>query len=695
MRTPPRLAIGLVLCLLSGLLLVAAAPAPAERLGPGSPPQPGFSGYTTRAGHELGVARLSTGATGICLDTGTRSWPRSPGRAVPITDPVVGYLLSVHLERARRDGVLAAALWWAVGKVRGLNSQPGRMRAHLADLGRESPALHRQVRRRAHDLLVDARRHAAPRQGYGPGQPTLRSSGVTGTVAGLGLRSAADRWVPGVVAQVTLRGARFRDGRTTRTLKTSTRPRSLAWRRTSGSPVSVRVRYTRVPHHRYLLHRGDTRYQRVAVSAGLRTLSARARIRGLASPTITTLVNLQQAHVGATLVDAVTVHGTRGATLTGEWQLLGPVAPGGTRCRDLDWQGAPIAGRGTFRVRGDGTSSVGSTRVEATGCYTYRERLRASATTRAVPWTRAGIVEETSHVQSRPTFRTEVNRRRVVVGGTLVDKVIVEGVPSGPGATALDGQWQLLGPVVPDGDQRCRRARWKDAPVAARGRFTVKRNGVVRVGRTTVRTGGCYTYRERIAPSAHSVEAPWSAAGLVEETALVTPRQPRIPKHPQVATGGSQGAPPAGRADLDRPRLKIFGPHLSAALRDVAFRGSTLRPARHPRVAGLWSAGAGLAALVGTTVIAGHVSDNRDRPGAFHGLRRLRIGEQLRTVDSSGSVRRWRVVQVRTFDRRKLPRSLFAQRVQRKLTLITCTDRVATAGGFHYRKNLVVEAEPW
>lgn len=695
MRTPPRLAIGLVLCLLSGLLLATATSAPAERLGSGSPPQPGFSGYTTRAGHELGIARLPTGVTGICLDTGTRNWPRSPGRAVPVTDPVVGYLLSVHLDRARRDGVLAAALWWAVGKLRGLNSEPGRMRAHLAELGRESPAIHRQVRRRARVLLAGARRYAAPRQGYGSARPTLRASGMTGVVAGLGLRSAADHWVPGVVAKVTLRGARFRDGRSTRTVRTSTRPRALAWRRSTGGPVSVRVRYTRVPHHRYLLHRGDARDQRVAISAGLRTLSAGARLRGLGYPRITTLVNLQQAHVGATLVDAVTVRGTRGATLTGEWQLLGPLAPGGTRCRDLDWQGAPIAGRGTFRVHGDGTSSVGPTRVDTTGCFTYRERLRASATTRAVPWTRAGIVEETSHVRSRPTFRTEVSRQRVIVGATLVDKVVVKGFPSGPGATALEGQWQLLGPVAPDRDHRCRRARWNGAPVAASGRFTVRRDGVVHVGRTTVRTGGCYTYRERIAPSEHSVEAPWSPAGLVEETALVTPRQPRIPKHPHVATGGSQGAPLRSRAALDRPRVKITGPRVSATLRGVDFHGSTLRPAQNRRAAGLWNAGADLSALVGTTVVAGHVSDRRDRPGAFHGLRRLRIGQQLRTVDSSGAIRRWRVVKVRTFDRRDLPRSLFAQRVQRKLTLITCTDRVSNTGGFHYRKNLVVEAEPW
>ncbi|HWJ08705.1 MAG TPA: hypothetical protein VNS46_04970, partial [Nocardioides sp.] len=140
MRTLARL----LLCgLLAAVLLPTAlgSPARAERLGPGHPSSPGFSGYTTRAGHELGVARLADGRYGICLDTGTRRWPTHGGRPTTVLDPVVGHLLSVHLSRARRDGVLAIALWWVVGRLQGLNAEPARMAARMAELRRESPRL--------------------------------------------------------------------------------------------------------------------------------------------------------------------------------------------------------------------------------------------------------------------------------------------------------------------------------------------------------------------------------------------------------------------------------------------------------------------------------------------------------------------------------------------------------------------------
>lgn len=694
MRSPRRLAVILVLSLMSGLLLTTATAAAAEPLGPGNPSVPGFSGYTTRSGHELGVAKLAHGPIGICLDTGTRAWPGRAGSSALVPDPVVGYLLSVHLDRARRDGVLAAALWWAVGQLRGLNSQPARMRSHLAEVRRENPGLQKQIVRRARGLMAEARRYAAPRQGYAARRPVLHSEGATGSVSGLGLRSATGRWTPGIVVTVTLRGARLSDGRSMRTFRTHASPGTLAWKRTGAQAVSVQVRYSRVPHHRYRLYRSGGHVQRVAASAGLRSLTAKARTGPLATPVISTLVNLQRAHVGATLVDAVTVTGTRGADLTGEWMLLGPVAPNGTGCAGRPWNGAPVAGRGTFRTRGDGTYDVGATRVLTTGCYTYRERLRASSTTVTTAWTQAGLVEETSQVTSRPGFRTRINRQRAVAGATLTDKVIVTGVPHGPGATALSGQWQLLGPVSPDRRQRCLGARWSGAPVANSGTFTVRRDGPVTVGRTRIRAGGCYTYRERIAPTLHSHETPWSRAGLVEETALVVPAQPTVPKHPQVDTGGSSGTPPTGRLRAANPQVRIPG-LLRADLSGVAFHKSTLPAPYGRRDAGLWTAGAGLSDLVGTTVVTGHVSDNSDRPAAFHALRRVRVGRQIQTVDSAGNTLRWRVVKVRSFDRRNLPRGLFAQRVQRRLVLITCSGKVTYPGGFHYRKNLVVEAERW
>lgn len=576
--TPRRGPLSLVLLVLLPLSLLLTlsfspvAPASAERLGPGRPDQPGFSGYTTRAGHEIGIAALGDGTVGICLDTGTRRWPHRAARPTTVTDPVVGYLLSTRLERARRDGVLAAALWWVVGKERALNSQPGRMRARLGEMRRESPALYRRVGAAVRALLADARRHAPPSTGYRAPRPGLGSDGRSGTVTDLGIRSAGGAWVLGATMRVTLQGARFTDGRAVRTLRTGTAPQALAWRRIGGEEVVVAVRYSDVPHHRYLLHRAGARFQRVAASAGSRTLAASARLPALPTPSITTRVNLQRASVGAVLADAVTVRGTGGSRLTGSWLLLGPVAPDASlRCRKARWAGAPVAGSGSFVVHGDST---------------------------------------------------------------------------------------------------------------------------VQVGRTRIQRGGCYTYQERLAPSPWTLGTPWTPAGLVEETSLVGPRQPVVPDHPQVATGGSRVARTTARA-ATAPRIVVPGTRVSATLHGTDFRRSTLTAPYQRTAAGIWRAGSTLSALVGTTVVVGHVSDNRDRPGAFHALRRVRIGQQVRTADSSGAVQRWRVVRIRALDRRKLPRSLFQQGIERRLVLITCTGRVnLPGGGFHYRKNLVVEAVP-
>ncbi len=573
MRTSVRAALLAALaCLLAVLVPASTVPAAAERLGPGRPDQPGFSGYTTRAGHELGVAALPGGTIGICLDTGTRRWPTRASRPLHVTDPVVGYLLSTRLGAARHDGVLAAALWWVVGKERGLNSQPARMSARLAELRRESPGLFRKVATTARALLVEARRYAAPVGGFRASRPGLGTDGRTGTLTDIGVRSATGRWVPGISVRVTLRGARFADGRSTRTWRSDAAPLRLGWRRTGGQEVRVSVRYTDVPEHRYHLYRPGARFQRVAASAGRRSLTTSARTPALPTPSVTTRVNRQRATVGDVLVDAVTVRGTGGVKVTGEWQLLGPVAPDRShRCRAARWAGAPLAGRGTFGVLGDDT---------------------------------------------------------------------------------------------------------------------------VQVGRTRISRGGCYTYRERLLPSDWTLGTPWTAAGIVEETALVAPRQPRIPGHPHVATGGSRSTQRLPRA-ASVPKVVVPGAKVSASLHGTDFRRSVLTAPHRRTAAGIWRAGATLSALVGTTVLVGHVSDDHDRPGAFHALRGVRVGAQVRTADSAGKVQRWRVVRVRAIDRRRLPRSIFAQGVPRRLVLITCTDRVRyPGGGFHYRKNLVVEAVP-
>lgn len=813
--TPLRLCTRGLLAALVLLTLVGlpVGPAHAARIGPGHPSSAGFSGYTTGAGHELGIARIPGGPPGICLDTGTRRWPSRSGRPDLVTDPVVAYLLSTRLDAARHDAVLAAALWWTVGRVRGLNSQPGRMADRMAEVRRESPALHARIVRAARLLLADAERNAPPRSGYAALRPVLSADGAVGTLSGLGLRSARGAWVPGLVVRVSLSGATFAGGSSARTLRSGAGALpALTWRRSGAGAVGVRVRYEQVPEHRYLRYVQGARYQRVAASAGHRALTTSATAPALRTPQLATRIDRQRALVGDTLEDAVTVAGSGGAALRGEWMLLGPVAPdrrhscagarwpaapvaghgafsvvgdatvragrttvsragcytyrerllpstrtAGTawtpaglaeetalvvlpaprlatrvsrqralagdavedavtvtgtegvpvtgewvllgpvapvrgQCAGATWSAAPVTARGTFAVAADGTVHVGRTRLPRAGCYTYRERLLASARSAGAPWTTAGLPEETTlAVVVTPALATQVNAQRSRVGDTLVDTVRV----SGSQGVAHHGQWLLLGPVAPDHHQRCTGARWSGAPVAGQGSFTVPHDGSVQVGRIRLRRGGCYTYRERLLPSARSAGAAWTAAGLATETSLAAPRQPAVPAHPSVDTGGGRSTPARSSSAPGQARVVVPVAGVGATLESVGFRGTTLPAPHERRRAGMWDGSVPLSSLVGTTLLAGHVSDDHDRPGAFHGLTRVRVGQQVTTVDASGAVRRWRVVRVRAVDRHHLPRNLFLQGIARRLVLITCTDRVTLPGGrFHYRKNLVVEAVP-
>lgn len=98
--------------------------------------------------------------------------------------------------------------------------------------------------------------------------------------------------------------------------------------------------------------------------------------------------------------------------------------------------------------------------------------------------------------------------------------------------------------------------------------------------------------------------------------------------------------------------------------------------------------------VIGSTVIAGHVSDDHDGPGAFYRLKNLRRGA-LVTVTDGGETRRFRVTRMRTYLRTgQLPADAFATTGSHRLSLITCTAKVTYPNGrFHYTRNLVVTAE--
>ena len=89
------------------------------------------------------------------------------------------------------------------------------------------------------------------------------------------------------------------------------------------------------------------------------------------------------------------------------------------------------------------------------------------------------------------------------------------------------------------------------------------------------------------------------------------------------------------------------------------------------------------------------VYDRHDRPGAMFKLSRAHPGQQI-TVTQAGERHRFNVVEKTTLDRRRqLPDRFFTTTGRHRLVLISCTDRVVTAGGhFHYTKYVVIVARP-
>jgi sortase (surface protein transpeptidase) len=102
---------------------------------------------------------------------------------------------------------------------------------------------------------------------------------------------------------------------------------------------------------------------------------------------------------------------------------------------------------------------------------------------------------------------------------------------------------------------------------------------------------------------------------------------------------------------------------------------------------------AGVGDKIGTAVIAGHVSDRHDNPGAMFHLSQARAGDRI-TVDKSGKPHRFKVVDTATFRRgHKLPHRYFVTTGAHRLVLISCTGKVVFPNGhFHYTRYIVVVA---
>ena len=121
------------------------------------------------------------------------------------------------------------------------------------------------------------------------------------------------------------------------------------------------------------------------------------------TPRVRTTASSQHALVGATIHDRVRVSGLPDWTSVAvRWRLHGPVAPRPNgSCDRLDWDGAPVADSGVVVARDNGVLLTGRTRLDASGCYTYSERLPLTGATTPV-FSEPGQPVETALVTRPP-----------------------------------------------------------------------------------------------------------------------------------------------------------------------------------------------------------------------------------------------------------------------------------------------------
>lgn len=402
------------------------------------------------------------------------------------------------------------------------------------------------------------------------------------------------------------------------------------------------------------------------------------------APTVTTEASTTTAKVGAQLHDVVTITGfVPGGTAEGVATLYGPLTTvDGSVCTE-----ANMVDTVTFTPQ-NGTISTPAVTVNQPGLYTWQVKLSADDRNEAATHA-CGLAVETTTVEgptsgpdnpSKVSLTTETSETEVRPGAQVSDKITMTGLIPGHGAT---GSATLYGPFASRDKIAC-------TPAHAVGTVSfTPGNGVIHTPSVRVARTGYYTWVASTTADSHNTAAT-HACGLVSETTLV--RKPSYPT-PVVSTGfSSSSADVTGRRTVDRVRIPSLGVDARTSLVGVK-NGRMQVPADVGRT-GQLRRSAAPGDLIGTTVIAGHVSDRRDQPGAFWKLSKIQRGKVI-TVWQGGKRLRYRVTAVERFSRtRALPSRFFSTTGAHQLVLISCAGRTTSNGGFHYRQNVVVTAVP-
>lgn len=285
---------------------------------------------------------------------------------------------------------------------------------------------------------------------------------------------------------------------------------------------------------------------------------------------------------------------------------------------------------------------------------------------------------------AQPVLTTTTSKAKALVGVALRDKVTIRGFV--PGGTS-QGQATLYGPFSSRAAMTCTN-RYAVGTVT----FSPK-NGTVLTPAIKVTAPGYYTWVASISADDRNLAAT-HRCGVASETSLI---HRRVNPVREISTGYDGIDPSAARQSaslpvrVELPSIGVKAPVVASTVR----RGKAIVPASAATLGWLRTS-ARLGDAIGTTVIAGHVSDQRDQPGALFRLKELKKGQVVTVVSSTGERLRYRVSGQQTFDReRSLPTRLFTMTGAPRLLLVSCTDKVTYPNGrFHYRKNLVVTLVP-
>jgi hypothetical protein len=393
-----------------------------------------------------------------------------------------------------------------------------------------------------------------------------------------------------------------------------------------------------------------------------------------------TVTNEVTCSTRLTLVKIVSSNGTTRSANPGDWTLTasGPTPVSGAG------GSAVIAGQ-TILSGEYGLSEAGPSGYEATGwdCVGTDQIGDAEFSAQIGEDITCTLVntatEVTRPVTATPRITTRASHKRVTPGKPFSDRVSVTAMSGATTAVA-----RLYGPFGTRAAARCtpanlaRTVSWRVA------------NGTSSSPKVKVSEPGYYTWQVTTLANGANRAASHSC-GQAPETVLVA----KVAYAAPLINGGYSGTlDPQVAARGAGTRITVWGIGVDATVVNAGVRrGRMSLPGNVAEVARLGRS-AGLDDKIGTTVIAGHVSDRHDRPGAMYRLSRARKG-QVVTVTRNGVTQRYKIVAKASYARAKrLPQRYFTTTGKHRLVLVSCTDRVLTSGNrFHYARYQVVVAQ--